>query len=137
MSHKRLWAASAIIALVVIVGFALSVPHTRDVAKTSSSENKTAIVPRVTLHDVFKKGVHTITGSLDAPNACASVNAIVSPVTDSSGTVGILVELSLPEDTGVCLQVTTRESFSTTISAPARLPITATVNGSPASTTNI
>ena len=137
MSHKRLWAASAIIALVVIVGFALSVPHTRDIARTASSEDKAATVPRVILHDVFKKGVHTITGSLDAPNACTIVTALASPVSDASGVIGILVALSLPEDTGVCLQVPTRESFSATISAPAHLPITATVNGSSASTTGI
>lgn len=135
MNYTRLWTAAVVIALVVIVGFALSVPHTRDVALTASSQNKEASVPLVTLHDTFKKGVHTITGSLDAPNACAIVTAHAAFLNASSSEANIRIELSMPEDAGVCLQVPTRMDFSTTIAAPANLPLIATVNGSLATTT--
>jgi hypothetical protein len=43
----------------------------------------------------------------------------------------------MPSDSGICLQVPTRISFHTTVSAPANLPISATVNGSLASTTSL
>ena len=135
MSHTHLWAAAIIIAFVVIVGFVLSVPHTRDVAQTPSSQNKEASVPPVTLHDAYKKGLHTITGSIEAPNACTAVTAHATFLNDASSTERILVALSVPEDVGVCLQVPTRVDFSATVSAPANIPLTATVNGSVATTT--
>lgn len=135
MNHKRLWVASAIIAAVILVGFVLSVPHTRDVGDISSSQVVAPSVPNVSLRDSFKKGVHTITGSVEAPNACASVSAQASLVGDASNASGILVAVSLEKDSGVCLQVPTDISFSTTITAPARLPIIATVNGESATTT--
>ncbi|MCX6787535.1 MAG: hypothetical protein NTY93_03410 [Candidatus Kaiserbacteria bacterium] len=136
MNHTRLLSAAVIIALVIIVGFVLSVPHTRDSALTDLSQTKTANIPTVALHDVFKKGVHTITGSLNAPNACAAITAKASLVGDASNATGILVAISMSEDTDdVCLQLPTRMNFSVTISAPASLPLTATVNGFVATTT--
>ena len=134
MRHSRLWVAAAIIAFVVLAGFILSVPHTRDI-NTAPSQDVAASVPVVALHDSFKKGLHTITGSIQAPDACATVAAQASPSGDASSTTGILLELSLPEDSGVCLQVPTRVTFTATVSAPANLPITATVNGVAATTT--
>lgn len=136
MNHKRLWVAAAIIAIVIIVGFVLSVPHTRDIGTVGSLQNVATSAPIVSLHDSFKKGVHTITGSIEAPNACASVSAQASLVGDAANASGILVALSLEKDSGVCLQVSTPINFTATISAPARLPITATVNGEAATTTS-
>ena len=135
MSHTRLWTAAGIIAFVVIVGFILSVPRVSDVARTSLSQEVAAPVPAVTLRDTFKKGVHTISGSLDAPNACTSATAQASLATDASGARNILVAIAMPVDTDICLQVPTRVNFSTTVEAPAGLPLTATVNGEPATTT--
>lgn len=135
MNYRRLWVAAAIIAFIIIAGFAFSVPHTRDAARVSVSESAPT-VPLVTLHDVFKKGMHTITGSLLAPNACTIVTAHASLQGDASSTESIHVVLSMPSDVGVCLELPTRVNFSTTIAAPARLPLTATVNGSAASTTS-
>ena len=131
MSHTRLWAATAIILFAVIIGFALSVPHTRDVAKTPASQSTTTSTPIVSLHDTFKKGVHTITGFINAPDACATATARAT-FTDANG---IHIAISMPEDSGVCLQLPTRIDFSVTVSAPARVPLSATVNGSVATTT--
>lgn len=131
MKHSRLWILAAIIAFVIFGGFILSVPHTRDIQKPGSP-SVAAIVPAVTLRDSFKKGVHTVTGSLMAPNACATVSAEASLL---QGDSGILINVSLPEDSDICLQVPTRTTFTTTISAPARLPLSATVNGKAATTT--
>ncbi|MDP1690141.1 MAG: hypothetical protein Q8L52_03000 [bacterium] len=135
MSHKRLWVAATIIASVVLVGFVLSVPHTRDIGKTSLPQNEAAQVPSVTLHDSYKKGMHTITGSIETPNACTQVAVQASLQNDASGASSILVVLSMPEDSGVCLQVPMNVDFKVTVNAPANLPITATVNGIMATTT--
>ncbi|MGD0328211.1 MAG: hypothetical protein ABSB00_00655 [Minisyncoccia bacterium] len=133
MSYKHFWVAAAILALVLAASFALSVPHTRDIIH-APPQTETASIPLVTAHDSFKKGLHTITGSLNAPNACTIVTAQATLLGNASSTRGILVALSMPEDIGVCLQLPTLMNFSATISASAHLPLTVTVNGSVAST---
>jgi len=136
MNHTRLWTAAAIITLVLVISFILSVPHTRDVAEAPLLA-ATSSTPVVSMRDTFKKGVHTITGSLDVPNACTGAVATASVVGDASSTERVLVEISSPKDEGVCLQLPTEANFSITIEAPAGLPITATVNGITANTTNL
>lgn len=135
MNHTRLWIAATIIAFLIVVGFVLSVPHTRDVVREPVSRSATT-TPLVTLHDEFKKGLHTITGSVEAPNACTIVTARANLQGDASSIQSIQVALSMLADTNVCLQLSTHMDFSTTITAPAQIPITATVNGSAATTTS-
>jgi len=134
MNQMRLWMAASIIAIVLIVSFVLSVPHTRDVADTLPLQTATTSVPLITLHDAFKKGVHTITGSVEAPNACTLVIARASVVGDATSTQNIHLAISQSSDAGVCLQLPTRMKFSVTLAAPAELPITVTVNGLSATT---
>lgn len=136
MHHTRLWAAAAIIALVVIGGFALSVPHTRDIAQRAADQSTPATTtPSVILHDRYAKGTHTLTGSLMVSNACTMVSADATPVGDASTTTSILLSLSVPTDTGVCLQLPTKATFSASARAPEGVPIQVMVNGSVASTT--
>ena len=75
MKQKRFWTATFILAGVVFIGFAISVPHAHDVVQMKTASPAATVVPAVTLHDSFKKGVHTITGSLAAPNVCTLVTA--------------------------------------------------------------
>jgi hypothetical protein len=134
MSHKRLLIAATIIALIIIASFALSVPHTRDVPSASSPAAEKQSVPEVALRDTYRKGVHTITGSIEVPNVCTSVSAEASVV--GAGT-SIAVNVSTVEDSGVCLERKSSFRFSTTLTAPAGLPVTATVNGVLATTTDL
>lgn len=130
MSHIRLWTSAGIIATVLIISFMLSVPHTRDLPRSAEPEKEIFAVPNVILHDSYKKGVHTIAGSLMTPNACMVATAVATSSADR-----ILVSVTMPEDTGVCLQEPSRATFSVTISAQASLPIQVTVNDLVASTT--
>ncbi len=137
MSHARLWVASAIIACIVLIGFILSVPHTRDVTETSLAPASN-IPPEVIVHDSFKKGIHTITGTVAVPNACASVNADahISEGMEASSTSNILIALTIADDAGICLQLPAQASFKATVStSTARLPLVVTVNGLVATTT--
>ena len=136
MRHMRLGIAAAIIAAVIFIGFVLSVPHTRDVIQVPKKDSSAASsTPLVTLHDAFKKGLHTITGSVEAPDACTAVTASSTLVGDASSTESIRVDISFPADTGICLQLPTPVDFRVTIAAPEYVPLTATVNGVAASTT--
>lgn len=137
MHHMRLWAAAGIIAVVVVAGFALSVPHTRDLLVKKSEITATTSVSVVKVRDVYRKGVHTLSGSVEAPNACATVVVSGTLEGDASNTARILLAISLPTTgTDICLQVPTTINFQTTVTGPASLPITATVNGVTASTTS-
>ena len=135
MSHMRLWTAATIIAFVIIAGFILSVPRARDIVKAPGLQTASTTVSSVTLHDTFKKGIHTITGSVVAPNACSHFSAEATIARDTSSTQNIRVVITMSVGTGVCLQLPTQINFSTSISAPANLPLVATVNGSVATTT--
>lgn len=135
MTHMRLWAAATIIVFIVLIGFILSVPRSRNVAHAPGVESTATSIPPVALRDSYKKGVHTISGSVTVPNACTQVEATSTLVGDDSNSQSIVVAIKLTDADGVCLQVPTPTKFSTTISAPSGLPITVTVNGSSATTT--
>ncbi len=136
MSHMRLWVAGGIIACVVIVGFILLVPRARDGGQSATVAALSSSTPAVSLHDVFKKGIHTITGSVVTPNACSAVSAEAVRTGEASSST-ITVALTLTPSEGVCLQVPTTVKFSTTVTAPANLPIIASVNGAVATTTGL
>lgn len=135
MMQSRLWISAGIIAVVIIIGFVLSVPHTKEVPPPASRASTTPEPAQVVVKDSYKKGVHTISGSVMAPNACASVTADATLEGDSSAPRGIALSLGMPADTGICLEVPTKIPFGTTIAAPSGLPITTTINGVIASTT--
>ena len=129
MTHTRLWIAATIIAVIILASFVLSVPHTRDVPLPETAANATAEVPVVTLHDAYRKGTHTLSGSIEAPNPCTSLDVTAVLQGTASSSESILVSFSMPKDTGICVQQVVNLPFSVTISAPDDLPISATVNG--------
>lgn len=135
MSHTRLWAAAAIIASAVAAGFLFSVPRTGDVAPAEELETAGPASPAVSLRDSFKKGVHTITGSVEVPDACTIASAQALLEGDAPEAQRIVVAISLEESEGVCLELPTRVGFSATVAAPAKTPLSATVNGVAATTT--
>ncbi|HEX8994007.1 MAG TPA: hypothetical protein VF803_02010 [Candidatus Paceibacterota bacterium] len=134
MIHTRLWVAATIIALAIVVGFLISVPHTRDIPAEKEASVATSTTPTVSLRDSYRKGMHTLTGSVSAPNPCTALTATAT-VVGTTTSQSILVALSLSDDSGICLQVITPLSFTTTVAAPAGLPINVTVNGKAATIT--
>ena len=137
MKSMHLWTASGIMILVIIVLSALSVPHVREVPAAVSNSVPALTPPTVTLHDAYRKGVHTFAGTITAPDACASITAEASLSGDPTTSQGIILALTMLDDSGVCLQIPTRINFQTTFTAPANLPLTITVNGKAASTTEL
>lgn len=132
MTHTRLWIAATILAVIILASFVLSVPHTRDVPIPESARDATTTTPIVKLHDAFRKGTHTISGTIEAPNPCTSLDATVTLQGTASTSEAILVSFSMPKDTGICIQQAVNLPFSVTVAAPDGLPISATVNGIPA-----
>ena len=135
MRHTRLWVTTTIIAGIILVWFLLSAPHTRDVI-VPVAEQSAISIPSVTVHDSFKKGTHTITGSLVAPTACTSLTATATFDDSASSTNRIQIDIAMPKDTGVCLQQPSTLTFSTSIAAPVNMPMVILVNGAVATTTS-
>ncbi|MEK7604675.1 MAG: hypothetical protein AAB442_02690 [Patescibacteria group bacterium] len=136
MNQRRLWVAATIIAVIIVGGFVISVPHTtRDIIPPSDEKQAALIIPVVSLRDSYQKGQHTLSGSLEVPTVCTTIVAAAYLRGASTSPESIEVALTVSSDTGVCLQLPTTVSFSTTLAAPAELPITVTVNGVTASTT--
>ncbi|MBU6321379.1 MAG: hypothetical protein KGI78_01070 [Patescibacteria group bacterium] len=134
-SNARLILVTAIIAAALVGGFFLLTPHAREVRVASPSPAATAsATPAITFKDAFKKGVHTFSGTVEAPDACASVSAAASVAT-STDNPRIILDLSMPATEGLCLELPTPVSFSTTFAASSSLPIEVRVNGALATTT--
>ncbi|HET9641500.1 MAG TPA: hypothetical protein VFP46_01460 [Candidatus Paceibacterota bacterium] len=133
MSHTRLWIAAAIIAAVIVVGFVLTVPHTTE-APRSVQTQEAAPAPTVSIRDSYKKGTHTLTGSVLAPDACTTIAAEAS-LAGGTTSPAILVALTTTPASGVCLELPTSLPFKVTVSAPAKAAIQTTLNGALASTT--
>ena len=134
MRTKRLFVAATIIAGIVFAWFALSVPRAGVVIPEQKAEIAAFKVPSVTLRDVFKKGTRTLNGSIVVPTVCTTVSALAT--LDATSTPSrIILSLSIPEDTGICLQREATASFLTTLVAPADVPVEVNVNGVLATTT--
>lgn len=131
MSTKRLIIVAVIFALALLLGFALFVPRASEPPGALHPAVAPASAPAVTVRDSFRKGVHTITGTVEAPDACSTATAQAS-VTGTSTSEQILLSIQMPSTDGVCLQLPTKLDFSTTLSAAQNLPLSVTVNGLPA-----
>ena len=131
----RLWVVAVVIVILIAAWFALSVPHTRGVyAPVAMRMLATSTEPVVMLRDTYHKGVHTLSGTLEAPDACTFTTATATLVGASSSAESIALTILMPLDTGVCLQEAQQTTFSAMLTAPPGLPITTTVNGILAST---
>ncbi len=113
--------------LVLALAFVLFVPHTSRVEPASLLA--TSSPPAVLLHDAYRKGTHTLSGSFALKNPCTTFAAAVS----ATGTPpAITVALSVGDDEGICLQEPATTTFSLSVKAPQGAAVSATVNGVPA-----
>lgn len=135
MLQRRLWLAASIIAVVIVGGFALSVPHTREAGAPLPAEAEQENAVRITFTDTSRRGLRTISGSVLAPDACSILHATSSLEGDASTTEKVIVTLDMPPSTGVCLELPTEMAFSTALMAPASIPLEIHINGVLATTT--
>ena len=134
MSPRRLRILAIIILGILVIGFILFVPRgtVQSPSVVSNAEDQAAAV---IVSDSFKKGTHTITGSIEVRNACVGVAAEASVQGDPTQPAGILIAVTRTPTEGICLELPTKVTFQKKVSAPKGTPISATVDGKPASTT--
>ncbi len=130
--YSRTRLAIGVLIGIIAFSFFFSVPRTRDIVESTVLTTAMSEAPDVSLQDVFKKGVHTLTGSVEAQNACANLSVEALHEDAGAPEAHIRVAITLTPYEGTCLQLPTRMRFSAQISAPAKLPVVATVNDRPA-----
>jgi hypothetical protein len=122
--------------MIVIASFAFFTPHAnKNVELAPVAEKLTITLPNVRYSDTYKKGIHTINGSVSAPTPCTELSASLGV---ASGTPELIsVTLLMPRDTGICLQRSTTLPFTVSTPASAKADIEILVNGMLATSTRI
>lgn len=80
----------------------------------------------------LSKGVHTYSGTIDAPDACYTLNTATSVTYTAKPEVTLALILKPPSPNTVCAQVITPQEFSTSISSMQLPKLIVTINGTPA-----
>lgn len=117
--------------IVVFLGTVLFALRTSEAPHTTEPLTASSTPPAVSLKDSYKKGAHTLTGSLTVPTPCHSVTASASFL-PSEVPPTIRVDVDAPADDGLCLTLPTDKTFSLSVSAPQDVPTVVYVNGIPA-----
>lgn len=130
----RIALGTSVLIVITVLIFVFSIPHANTPGESGPAPLVIApVVPGISIRDVYKKGAHTITGSLKVPNHCTTVS--VESVLDGEPTKGILILLTVLEDEGICLQEKVERSFTTSIVAEEKMPIRVLINGTEATVT--
>lgn len=121
-------------AVLLIAAFAFFIPHANNGAEEASlPAESTPVTPNITLSDVYKKGIRTFSGSVEAPTPCTEV--VVHGEISSSTPERITISILMPPDTSICLQQITKVPFKVTLPATVAAVVEVLVNGRQASTT--
>lgn len=133
--RPQFWVALLCVGIVLLAAYSISVERAREVAVPAPKV--AAEAPPVALDsyaDSYRRGTHTVSGSVAVPTPCYVVTAAAT--TDASSTPErIRVDISAPPDTGSCLMLPDTKPFSVTATAPADADISLYVNGALATTT--
>lgn len=133
----RIWIGVGVFLGVLIIAFAFFVFRITEgpVTPTVSEPAVTIISDVRNVADTYKKGVHTVHGTVTVPTACTEIEANASVDSESSSTPVIRVDLSAESDTGTCLMLPTNKTFSVQATLTGSAPIAVYVNGVLATTT--
>lgn len=129
MSTRRLRILALIILGALIAGFVILVPRGKVQSPTADAASTTSGIPEVTLVDSFKKGTHTISGSIVVYNACVAVATEALVIEDGANPSGIQISITRAPSEGICLELPTRIPFEKKVKAPRGLALTALVDG--------
>lgn len=115
-------AASIALSVFVLIGVAYLALHVE--SSIAKDEYVKVEAPQVTLEDEYDEGVHSLTGVIRVPTPCTPVSA--SSILDADGT--IRVDVTVSEDTDICLKLSSEKEFSVSLEAPEEAAIAVYVN---------
>ncbi len=135
----RVWTILGVFLGVLIIAFGIFVLRITESEVPDEAPAAPSAAPITDIHflDSYRKGTHSINGSATVPTACTTLNAssTVYAATASSSDV-LRVDLSAPADTGICLELPTKQTFSVSDDASADAVIEIYANGVLATTTS-
>ncbi|OGG68381.1 hypothetical protein A3H77_01390 [Candidatus Kaiserbacteria bacterium RIFCSPLOWO2_02_FULL_56_11] len=113
--------------VVIIIGFAFFVPRANRGGEQAPITETATLSPAVSFMTKYAKGVHTIEGFVTAPTPCTEVSADARVASGTPETIS--VDILMPPDTGICLQVITELPFKVSVKASTDAVIEVFVNG--------
>ncbi len=138
MQVKRLVIIVFVLAIIIIIAIFSSSKHLKDhplnsLRVATSTQNTIRVV---SLSHSYKRGVYTIQGSITVPNICYAVSTHTSLI-PSTTPQRIRLILSVPNDTGRCLQLVATTTFSVTQRAKKNASVEVYLNGVLATSTKL
>ncbi|VAW32632.1 hypothetical protein MNBD_CPR01-290 [hydrothermal vent metagenome] len=135
---KRILYVIALGIIVFVVWSIYSSPHISNSTRKGHKEATTtpAISVLVSLKDIYHRGIHTITGAVVTPTPCYTVDAETKMVPSTTPPV-IRLDLSIPPDTGRCLQLSATTTFSVKQKAKKDARLSTYINGVQVATSTI
>jgi hypothetical protein len=116
--------------IVLVILFVLFVPHSNEEEELLPINEGPSEVYEVVLNTTYDEGLYDIEGSIVAPTPCTHVSATALVIPGTPDTVQ--VNIAMPPDTDICLQVLTEMPFEVSIEARENARIEASVNGAQA-----
>lgn len=119
-------AGTIALGLFVFIGVAYLMLHVE--SSIAKDEYVRAEAPQVTLVSDFDEGIYTLIGSVMVPTPCTPVSATSLLVAEGT----IRVDVTVGEDTDICLMLPGEKKFSVELEAPEEAAIGVYVNGAKA-----
>lgn len=119
MRHRWMIALSSLVLVgAATLAFRIEASFTKDEYVRSES-------PVIALSSAYEDGVWTVKGSTEVPTACTEVSA--SGALHENGSIRL--DLTIGEDSGICLMLPTSKSYEVDVRAPEDAGLNAYVNG--------
>ncbi len=122
-----------------IIGIVFSSSRLPDGARStevSVATTTSPVIRLVSLKDSYRRRVHTVSGALVVPTPCYTVDAETKLVPSTTPQV-IRLDLSVPPDTGRCLELSATTTFSVKQKAKKDAVIVTYLNGNLTATSTI
>jgi len=115
-------AVSIALSVFVLIGVAYLALHVE--SSIAKDEYVKVEAPQVTLLSEYDEGTYTVTGSIKVPTPCTPVSA--ASILTADGTIRI--DVTVGEDTDICLMRATEKEFSVHLEAPEEATTAVYVN---------
>lgn len=119
-------------ALLILGGLVFFLPTAQapEPQSVTSTSTPTSLPTPPTFTHTFKKGTHTLIGTLTLPTPCYQVAESVE-IDDTATPEQVTVAITTSTDDGLCVQVIDERLVEVSFDASADAVITATLNGKP------
>ena len=134
---KEILTIITILILAIIIGIVISSEHLKDypIPQKQIATNAPALTIKLgSFSHSYRRGKYTLSGAIVVPTPCYSASATASIVSSTTPAI-IRLDVTVPTDTGRCLQLSATTTFSVTQRATKNATVKVYINGTFATST--